>query len=110
MCINIGVWQAGYTIGKVVPTPISQARYYHRSLNAKKLVEIGFSGLPPRHTMSMHMKLHKLADKPKTPRLRPLTAADCPHVLPLLTKHLNKFDYVPEFSAVINTRVSASAS
>jgi glycylpeptide N-tetradecanoyltransferase len=50
--INLtGVWQAAYTIGKVVPTPISQARYYHRSLNAKKLVEIGFSGLPHRHTM-----------------------------------------------------------
>jgi hypothetical protein len=48
----------------------------------------------------MHMKLHKLAEKPKTPRLRPLTQADCVHVLPLLNKHLSKFDYVPQFSPV----------
>jgi glycylpeptide N-tetradecanoyltransferase len=30
-------WQAVYTAGKVVPTPITKTRYYHRSLNPKKL-------------------------------------------------------------------------
>ena len=34
------IWQAVYTAGVVVPTPISKARYYHRSLKPKKLIEV----------------------------------------------------------------------
>lgn len=41
-----GVFQAIYTAGVVIPRPISTATYYHRSLNAKKLVEVGFNSLP----------------------------------------------------------------
>ena len=37
------IWQAVYTAGIVIPTPIAATTYYHRSLNPKKLVEIGFS-------------------------------------------------------------------
>jgi glycylpeptide N-tetradecanoyltransferase len=29
-----------YTAGVVIPTPISQTRYHHRSLNPKKLIEV----------------------------------------------------------------------
>lgn len=39
------IWQAVYTAGIVIPTPISAARYHHRSLNIKKLIEIGFCSL-----------------------------------------------------------------
>jgi glycylpeptide N-tetradecanoyltransferase len=39
--VNIkNMWQAVFTAGTVVPTPITQARYYHRSLNPKKLIEV----------------------------------------------------------------------
>ncbi len=42
--INIsGVYQAIYTAGVVVPRPISTTTYYHRSLNPKKLIEVGYS-------------------------------------------------------------------
>ena len=34
------MWQAVYTAGVVIPTPISQTRYHHRSLNPKKLIEV----------------------------------------------------------------------
>lgn len=33
-------WQAVYTAGVVLPRPIGKCRYYHRSLNPKKLIEV----------------------------------------------------------------------
>mgnify|MGYP001093244049 CR=1 FL=1 len=37
-------------------------RYYHRSLNPKKLIDVGFSHLAPRMTMARTIKLYKLPD------------------------------------------------
>ena len=53
--------------GVVLPKPIGTARYWHRSLNIKKLVEIGFTHLHPRTTMSRSIKLFKLEPKPSIP-------------------------------------------
>lgn len=39
------IWQAAYTAGVVLPKPVSVCRYYHRSLNPKKLIDVGFSSL-----------------------------------------------------------------
>ena len=59
--VNItNVWQAIYTAGIVIPKPISTAVYWHRSLNPKKLVEVGFNELPSNMPMARYMKLHKL--------------------------------------------------
>ena len=33
-------WQAIYTAGVVLPRPVAKARYWHRSLNPKKLIEV----------------------------------------------------------------------
>merc|ERR1712183_259802 len=44
-------WQAVYTAGIVIPKPIARNRYWHRSLNPKKLVDIGFSSIPRGKTM-----------------------------------------------------------
>ncbi|KAK9760268.1 glycylpeptide N-tetradecanoyltransferase [Basidiobolus ranarum] len=46
-----GIFQATYTAGVVLPKPIATCRYRHRSLNPKKLVDIGFSALPNGMTM-----------------------------------------------------------
>ena len=35
------IWQAVYTAGVVIPKPVSRCRYWHRSLNPKKLYEVG---------------------------------------------------------------------
>ena len=44
--VNIkDIWQAVYTAGALIPTPIGKARYYHRSLKPKKLIEVNFSSL-----------------------------------------------------------------
>jgi glycylpeptide N-tetradecanoyltransferase len=34
------IYQAIYTSGTVIPTPIVSAQYWHRNLNPKKLVEV----------------------------------------------------------------------
>lgn len=62
-----GIWQAAYTAGIVLPKPIARARYWHRSLNVKKLVDINFTNLHARMTMSRTIKLFKLDPKPATP-------------------------------------------
>ena len=92
-----GVWQAAYTAGVVLPKPIGTARYWHRSLNIKKLVEIGFTHLHARTTMSRSIKLFKLDPKPCTPGIRPMTDADVPAVAKLLNAYLRKFAVAPKF-------------
>ena len=45
--VNVeNIWQAIYTAGKTLPTPIGTASYWHRSLRPKKLIEVNFSYLP----------------------------------------------------------------
>jgi len=55
-----GVYQAIFTAGVVIPRPISTATYSHRSLNPKKLIEVGFSSLNSGESMANHMKRHKI--------------------------------------------------
>lgn len=43
-----GIWQAAYTAGVVLPRPVCGCRYWHRSLNPKKLIEVRFSSLQVR--------------------------------------------------------------
>ena len=43
-----GIWQAAYTAGVVLPKPVATAQYWHRSLNPKKLIGVGFSRLAVR--------------------------------------------------------------
>jgi glycylpeptide N-tetradecanoyltransferase len=49
---HINVFQAVYTAGLVIPVPVSTCRYYHRTLEPKKLIEVGFSPMAPRMTMA----------------------------------------------------------
>lgn len=54
------VWQALYTAGVVIPTPMSTTTYWHRSLNLKKLIEVGFNSLPAGIPMARYLKKHKV--------------------------------------------------
>lgn len=85
------IWQAVYTAGVVIPSPIAETTYYHRSLNPKKLVEVGFSSLPRNLTMARFVKIHKLPDQPSIEGLRPMTKKDVPRVTLLLNEYLKKF-------------------
>jgi len=92
------IWQAVYTAGVVLPRPVSECRYYHRSLNPKKLIEVGFSHLGNRMTMARTIKLYKLPETPKLPGMREMVASDIPRVTELVTAYLKKFPLHPEFT------------
>jgi len=92
-----GVFQAVYTAGIVLPVPVGKCSYYHRLINPKKLIEVGFSSVSPRMTLSRTIKLHSLPAEPSIPGLRPMTPADIPGVHKLLTGYLTKFDLVVKF-------------
>ena len=86
-----GRWQAVYTAGVVIPKPIASNRYWHRSLNPEKLVDVGFSSMNKRMTKPRLRKLYKLPTKTQTPDLRIMTENDCESAQKLLQNYLNKF-------------------
>lgn len=92
-----GVFQAVYTAGVVLPKPVTTCRYWHRSLNPKKLIDIKFSHLSRNMTMQRTIKLYKLSDTPKTPGFRKLTEKDIPGAHQLLCKYLEKYKLRPVF-------------
>lgn len=91
-------WQAVYTAGILLPKPLAQCQYWHRPLNPKKLINVGFSSLGPRMTMARTIKLYKVAEEPSTPGIRPMEKKDVPQVTVLLTNYLKKFKLAPELS------------
>ncbi|XP_014281224.1 glycylpeptide N-tetradecanoyltransferase 2 [Halyomorpha halys] len=93
-----GIFQAVYTAGVVLPKPVGTCRYWHRSLNPKKLIEVKFSHLSRNMTMQRTLKLYKLPEQTKTPGFRKLVPADLPKAKKLLTDYLSKFDLAPVFS------------
>lgn len=115
-----GIFQAVYTAGVVLPKPVATCRYWHRSLNPKKLIEvefiifsyfpdvflfnwylfqIKFSHLSRNMTMQRTIKLYKLPDSPKTPGYRALTDKDLPAAHKLLNAYLEQFTLKPAFDA-----------
>ncbi|KAG2201399.1 hypothetical protein INT46_010393 [Mucor plumbeus] len=92
-----GVFQATYTAGAVLPKPVSTCRYYHRSLNPKKLVECNFSRIPPKSTLSRMVKSYKVPEKTSTAGLREMRPEDASQVRILLNKYLQRFDFAPVF-------------
>jgi len=93
------IWQAVYTAGVVLPRPVAECRYWHRSLNPKKLIDVGFSHLGRRMTMARTIKLYKVPDEPQLPGMREMTEKDVPRVTELVTGYLKKFPLHPEFVA-----------
>ncbi|TWW70285.1 putative all-trans-retinol 13,14-reductase [Takifugu flavidus] len=90
-----GIFQAVYTAGVVLPKPVGTCRYWHRSLNPRKLIEVKFSHLSRNMTMQRTMKLYRLPEAPKTSGLRPMTKKDVPVVHRLLREYLSQFNLVP---------------
>merc|ERR1719270_2685930 len=93
-----GLFQAVYTADVVLPKPVGTCRYWHRSLNPKKLIEVKFSHLSRNMTMQRHLKLYRLPDAAKTEGLRKLKVTDIPEACALLNKHLEKYDLIPVFT------------
>lgn len=86
------IWQASYTAGALLPRPVTSSRYYHRSLNPKKLIEVGFSRLQPRMTMARTIKLYSVKPETCVPGIRELRKEDVPAVHSLLTEYNHQFN------------------
>ena len=92
------IWQAVYTAGIVIPSPIAITTYWHRSLNPKKLVECNFSSLPAKTPMARYVKIYKLPEETSIPGLRPMVEKDVSAVHKKLNKYLSKFKMHIQFS------------
>ncbi|WVQ84211.1 glycylpeptide N-tetradecanoyltransferase [Cryptococcus sp. DSM 104549] len=98
-CNLANVWQAIYTAGVVLPTPIGTSRYFHRNLNPPKLVDIGFSPLPRGSTIARLVTQYKVPEHPSIPGFREMVKEDVPQVGELLRKYLSRFDVTQEFGS-----------
>ncbi|XP_019518956.1 PREDICTED: glycylpeptide N-tetradecanoyltransferase 2 [Hipposideros armiger] len=90
-----GIFQAVYTTGVVLPKPVATCRYWHRSLNPRKLVEVKFSHLSRNMTLQRTMKLYRLPDVTKTSGLRPMEPRDIKAVRELTNSYLKRFHLAP---------------
>lgn len=97
-CYLLGIWQAIYTAGVVLPTPVSTCRYYHRSLDWQKLWEVGFSPLPPNSKPQYQVRKYALPEQTATKGLREMQSKDVDAVLELLKAYLSRFDMAPVFT------------
>lgn len=88
------IWQAVYTAGLLLPKPVAECQYWHRSLNPKKLIGVGFRcGCAPRCRCSPSQEpwaggvpppVRPL--KPRCPRLPPpLARLLCSRLAPRMT-------------------------
>jgi glycylpeptide N-tetradecanoyltransferase len=97
-CYLRGIYQAIYTVGIVLPKPVTSCRYYHRSLDWLKLHEVGFSPLPPGSTKSRQVTRNHLPSHTATPGLRKMQKKDVGAVFDLLGRFLKRYDIHPAFS------------
>jgi len=97
-CNSEGVFQAVYTAGVIIPSPVSKCRYWHRSLNPKKLIEVKFSYLQRNMTMQRTIKMYRLPEQPKTPGFRKMLEQDCPQAFALLKEELKQYELAPVYS------------
>ena len=85
------IWQAIYTAGVVIPTPIAATTYWHRSLNPKKLIEVGFSTLPQKTPLARYVKIYKVANETVIPGIRPMEPRDIQKVTIMLNNWLSQY-------------------
>jgi glycylpeptide N-tetradecanoyltransferase len=97
-CYVNGIYQAIYTGGVILPTPISSCRYYHRALDWLKLYEVGFSPLPHGSTKARMITKNHLPSATLTPGLRPMESKDIDAVYDLLERYMRRFDMNQAFT------------
>jgi glycylpeptide N-tetradecanoyltransferase len=96
-CHLEGIFQAIYTGGVVLPTPISTCRYYHRTLNVPKLVDAKFTYVPRNMTIARMVRQFKAPSTLALSRsgLREMEDRDVPAVTELFTRYTARFDMAP---------------
>ncbi|KAJ5778205.1 hypothetical protein N7520_001451 [Penicillium odoratum] len=97
-CYINGIFQAIYTGGVVLPTPVSSCRYYHRPLDWLKLYEVGFSFLPHGSTKARQITKNQLPEATALPGLRPMEVKDIDAVYDLLERYMQRFQLNQAFT------------
>lgn len=93
-----GVFQAIYTAGVILPKPVAKCRYYHRTLNPKKLIDVKFSSLTRNMTMKRAQRLYSLPEEPRLEGFKEMTESHCGQVYDMLVDYLDRFDLSPRFT------------
>ncbi|KAF1365777.1 N-myristoyl transferase [Lizonia empirigonia] len=96
-CYVEGIFQAVYTVGSLLPTPVSTCRYFHRALDWEKLYDVGFSPLPHGSTKLRQINRYKLPETTSTPGLRQIESKDVDAALDLLKRYLARMDMAQVF-------------
>lgn len=94
----LGIFQAIYTAGVVLPKPVAKCRYYHRPLNPKKLIDVKFSSLTKNMTMKRTLRLYNLPESPRLDGFQEMTKRHITQVYTMLAEYLSKFDLAPQFT------------
>uniref|UniRef100_A0A1I7WPA7 Glycylpeptide N-tetradecanoyltransferase n=1 Tax=Heterorhabditis bacteriophora TaxID=37862 RepID=A0A1I7WPA7_HETBA len=92
------IFQAAYTAGIVLPKPVATCRYWHRSLNPRKLIDVKFSHLSAKMTLALTIKLYRLPNTPASHNLRPIEKRDIASAWKLLSEYLKQFSLAPVFT------------
>lgn len=97
----LGIWQGIYTSGTLLPTPFSQTRYFHRSINYKKLVDVKFVSEPDPNKFHLYEKLCSLPKEivlPEGYRVWFAEEKDINQIRKLLLEQLKKYQVFVDFS------------
>lgn len=87
-----GLFQALYTAGAELPGALCKVRYYHRPINFKKLVEVGFTMVPLGKSIDqMVLRYHLAKEHQLGSNFRPMAAADIPQVSQILANSQSRF-------------------
>ncbi|KAF4549702.1 Glycylpeptide N-tetradecanoyltransferase-like protein [Elsinoe fawcettii] len=97
-CYVEGIYQAIYTGGNLLPTPVASCRYFHRSLDWEKLYTVGFSPLPSNSTKQRQIAKYKLPERPASQGLRQMEDKDVPGVTDLLRRYLAEMEVAQVFN------------
>jgi glycylpeptide N-tetradecanoyltransferase len=97
-CNLKGIFQAIYTVGVVLPTPVSVCRYFHRSLNIPKLVDVNFTYVPRHMTVARMVRQHKVPPSTSCKGLREMEDRDVTQVHDLFSRYMQRFTMIPLMS------------
>uniref|UniRef100_A0A915CTN1 Glycylpeptide N-tetradecanoyltransferase n=1 Tax=Ditylenchus dipsaci TaxID=166011 RepID=A0A915CTN1_9BILA len=93
-----GIFQATFTAGIIIPKPVGACRYWHRSLNPKKLIETNFSHVGKNMTLQRTLKFYKLPEEPRVNGLKKMESRHVSSAFSLLNNYLKKYDMAPVFA------------
>nr|POF15451.1 glycylpeptide n-tetradecanoyltransferase [Quercus suber] len=97
-CYRNGIYQALYTAGTLLPTPVSTCRYFHRSLDWEHLYKTGFSHIPNGSSELRQKYKYRLDSQTATKGLRAMKPADVAAVTKLISKYNERYGLRQDFN------------